>query len=239
MIRVGITGTDTGVGKTVVGCALAAALHARGKRVVAMKPIESGVRHYDPQRDGARLSRASGSVERAASPAVLMNALARTAPIVFPDPVAPIVAARRAGTLIDVDGLDAAVSAASRDADALLVEGAGGLLVPVTRELAFDALFSRWSLDVVIVAANRLGVINHTRLTVAAARSAGLAVRAVVLKDVVEEAPDPSTLDNLALLRELLPDTRVLPLPWIDDVNDLPHLAALAEQSGLVDALID
>lgn len=82
MIRIGVTGTDTGVGKTVVSCALTAALVRRGHRVAAMKPIETGVLPDDPARDGARLARAAGDTQP----------LSVTAPITLPVPSAPLVA---------------------------------------------------------------------------------------------------------------------------------------------------
>src|SRR5437588_695982 len=127
MIRLGITGTDTGVGKTLVGCAIASGLRRHGLRVAAMKPIETGVGRDDPDRDGARLARAAGGV----------LPLSVLAPITLPDPVAPLSATRRAHTSIDLAVLDHAVRTATADADALLVEGAGGLLVPVTDQLSF------------------------------------------------------------------------------------------------------
>ena len=79
MIRIGITGTDTGVGKTLVGCALAAELARRGLRVTAMKPIETGVATDDPRRDGARLARAAGDG----------RPLSLLAPLTLPDALAP------------------------------------------------------------------------------------------------------------------------------------------------------
>src|SRR5215831_3699908 len=97
MIRIGVTGTDTGVGKTVVTCAIAAALRRRGLRVAAMKPVETGAAFNAPERDGYRL-RAASEDDRPISV---------TAPLAFPDPVAPLVAARYAGTSIDIDRLDA------------------------------------------------------------------------------------------------------------------------------------
>jgi dethiobiotin synthetase len=132
--------------------------------------------------------------------------------------------------------LDAAIENASRGYDALIVEGAGGLLVPVTADASYDALFARWSLEVVVVAANRLGVINHTRLTLAAARAAGLRVRAVVLNQVAHAEGDRSIGDNLRLIRDL-EGVPVVELPRVADVDDLALVADLAERSGLVDLI--
>jgi dethiobiotin synthetase len=217
MIRIGVTGTDTGVGKTVVSCALAAGLRRAGLRVAALKPVETGVVFDDPARDGARLSRAAGE----------MLPLSLTAPITLPDPVAPLVAARATGTRIDLAALDDSLRAAASSADAVIVEGAGGLLVPVTEALAYDTLFAHWHLEVVLVAANRLGVINHTRLTIAHLRRCGLPLRAVILNQI-DPHPDRSARDNAALLVEL-EHVRVIETPW---------LAAPYETDSLSDQLL-
>ena len=89
---------------------------------------------------------------------------------------------------MDLDALDRAFHALAEGRDAILVEGAGGLLVPLTRDLAYDGLFVGWGLDLVVVAGNRLGTINHTLLTVRAAHDAGLRVRGVVLNAL---GPEP------------------------------------------------
>jgi dethiobiotin synthetase len=227
VIRIGVTGTDTGVGKTVVTCGLVAALRRRGLRVVGMKPVESGVAPDDPTRDGARIARAAGET----------RPLSVTAPITFPDAVAPLVAARRAGRVIDLDRLDASVKEASRDADVLVVEGAGGLLVPVTDRLSFDMLFARWALEPIVVAANRLGVINHVRLTLAACRAAGLRPRAVVLNTLSTLSFDSSTAENAKMIGEL-ERIAVCELPWLPRLDDLEHNLGVVEQSGLVELLV-
>lgn len=227
MLALGITGTDTGIGKTVVGCALAAAFARRGLRVGVMKPVETGIRDGADDRDAIRLRQAAGS----------SDPISRIAPITLAEPLAPLAAARRAGTRIDLAELDAAFNALMPGRDVLIVEGAGGLLVPLTPEVSFDSLFRRWKLPVVVVAANRLGVINHARLTVAAATAASLVVAAVVLKQVATTQPDPSIEQNADLLRELLPGVPVVDLPWIADVGDPGELAAVAEHCGLMGIL--
>lgn len=213
MIRIGVTGTDTGVGKTVISCALAAGLRRAGLRVAALKPVETGVAFDDPTRDGARLARAAGG----------LLPLAETAPITLPEPVAPLVAARACGTAINLEVLDEIVRSAESKSDALIVEGAGGLLVPVTESLAYDDLFERWRLEVVLVAANRLGVINHTRLTLAHLRRRGLTLRGLVLNQL-EAVPDRSARDNAALLAEL-ERVPVIEAPRLDSVDDLDFLS--------------
>jgi dethiobiotin synthetase len=215
MIRLGVTGTDTGVGKTVVACAIASGLRRRGLRVAGMKPVETGVAADDPARDGARLAGAAGS----------SLPLSMLAPLTYPDPVAPLVAARRTGTVVDLALLDHAVRAASNGADALVVEGAGGLLVPIAERVAFDTLFSRWKLDAVVVAANRLGVINHTRLTLAAIRAAGITISMVVINDVTAET-DTSAAENARIIAEL-ENVPVVELPWLPDAGDLERASEL------------
>jgi dethiobiotin synthetase len=226
VIRIGITGTDTGVGKTLVGCALAAELARRGLRVTAMKPIETGVAAEDPRRDGARLARAAGDG----------RPLSLLAPLTLPDALAPLAAARRIGTNVNIEALDAAVRSAESECDVLLVEGAGGLLVPITESVSFDTLFARWALDLVVVAANRLGVVNHVRLTCAASRRAGLPIRAVVLNHPAPDVRDASVADNARLIAEL-EGVRVIELPWVRDPGDLDGLATICDRSGLADVV--
>ena len=227
MIRLGVTGTDTGVGKTIVSCAIARGVARRGLSVAAMKPIETGVAFDDPARDGSRLAVAARHEH-------LLNT---TAPIVLPDPVAPLVATRRANASLDWQALDAAMAAASTDRDALLVEGAGGLLVPITEHATYATLFRRWTLGVVIVAANKLGVINHTRLTCTACRVEGLRVHAIVLNHAEIAPPnDVSVRDNAAVIAEL-EGIPVFELPWLTDPYDVDLSASHVERSGLLDLL--
>ena len=227
MIRLGITGTDTGVGKTVVGCGLARAMVRRGIAVVAMKPIETGVAFDDPTRDGALLARAADHE----------HLLKTTAPVVLRDPVAPMVAARRTKTGLALSALDRAVEQASADRDALIVEGAGGLLVPITADETYATLFHRWALGMIIVAANKLGVINHVRLTCAACRAEGLPIHAVVLNEAERVSGDASVDDNPTVIEEL-EAVPVIGLPRLPGGFDVDRAASAVEASGLVDLVL-
>lgn len=227
MIALGVTGTDTGVGKTIVSCALAAAFARNGGRVGVLKPVETGVTPTEADRDGVKLAKA----------ALSRDEMTVVTPYAFPDPLAPLVAARRAKDEIDIGRLDGAFRAVSRNRDVVIVEGAGGLLVPVTAEHAFDSLFARWKLSVIIVAANRLGVLNHARLTTRIAAAAGLRVKALVLNDTGDAPGDPSASSNEAVLRELLTDVRVLRFPWVPPPCDHEALASAAERAGLIAAV--
>jgi dethiobiotin synthetase len=164
-----VSGTDTGVGKTVLAAALAAALRADGVDVAAFKPAVTGI---DEPQDG-----------RPADDDLLAAAAGRPAAEVTPHrfgpAVSPHLAAELAGTPLDPAALVAAARALR--ADVVVAEGVGGLLVPLTlgytiRDLAVDL---GW--PVVIAARPGLGTINHSLLTVESARAAGLDVRAVVL----------------------------------------------------------
>lgn len=227
MIGIGVTGTDTGVGKSVVAAALVALLRRRGRRVGAMKPVETGLAPDDPGSDAALLREAAGGDDP----------METVRPVLLPEPLAPWVAAGRAGTGVDLTVLDEAFGRLSEGRDAVVVEGAGGLLVPFTRDMAFDGLCVGWELDMVVVAANRLGVINHTLLTVRAAHDAGLRVRGVVLNQPGTDAGGVAEETNLEALRELLAPVPVYGFPWIEDARDPERLADAAERAGL-DALV-
>ena len=228
LIRLGVTGTDTGVGKTTVSRALLHLLRARGWLVEAMKPVETGVGPDMPMTDAHALRSAAASTAPAAD----------VCPVILDEPLAPWMAARRAGRKIDITPLDTAFGRLAQRAQAIVVEGAGGALVPLTRETDFLTLFHRWRLGVIIVAANRLGAINHTLLTVQAVRAAALPLYGVVLNELAPDAPDVARATNADALRELLGDVPVVSFPWLAAPNDDACVARAAEQSALA-ALID
>jgi dethiobiotin synthetase len=175
-----VAGTDTGVGKTVVAGAICAALAARGERVVAFKPAVTGL--DDPPeggwpRDHELLAAAAGSGQ---SPDDV-------APYTFGPPLSPHYAAELAGTAIAPARLRSAAEAA--DADALICEGVGGLLVPLAAEYSVRDLATDLALPIVVVARSGLGTINHTLLTVEAARATGLDVVGIVMTPWSDPAP--------------------------------------------------
>jgi dethiobiotin synthetase len=221
MIRLGVTGTDTGVGKTVIAVALVSMLRRRGLRVAAMKPVETGVTPGAPT-DAARLLAAAGGRDRPGD----------VGPVTYAEPLAPLVAAGRMGRPVDLSALDVALGRLAAERDAIVVEGAGGLLVPLAEQVSYAALFARWRLGLVVVAANRLGAINHVLLTVQAARAAELQVRGVVVNDGTGAGPDLATATNGAALARLLPDVPVLIWPRLTDVS-YDALGAQAERLGL------
>lgn len=229
MIRIGITGTDTGVGKTYVSTVLLTMLRRRGLSVAAMKPVETGVKADDPASDAMRLRDAAGADDP----------IERVRPILLAEPLAPWVALNRSGGTVDLNALDTAFHALAEGRDAILVEGAGGLLVPLTRDLAYDGLFVGWGLDLIVVAGNRLGTINHTLLTVRAAHDAGLRVRGVVLNALGPEPGGIAERTNLEALAELLDPVPVLPFPWIRRDRTPDYAADIAEEQGFDTLLAD
>jgi dethiobiotin synthetase len=164
-----VTGTDTGVGKTFVGCALAHAWRATGKRVGVVKPVETGV-ETEPE-DARALATAAGDP----------SPLDDVCPYRFRAPLAPSVAGALEGRAVDVDRIAALVERRARTVDVLLGEGAGGLLVPITGTTTWLDLVVRLRLPMLLVAANRLGTVNHCALTARVAAGAGVAIRGFVL----------------------------------------------------------
>ena len=177
--------------------------------------------------DAVRLRDAAGGVD----------ALSLVRPFAMREPLAPMVAAARAGVTISLSVLDAAAHTVSVGRDVLVVEGAGGLLVPITPETSFLDLFARWHCDLLLVAANRLGALNHVLLTVRVAEASGLAVRGIVLTEHHAEDPTVAAMTNYDALVSLLPQHTIVRFPWLPCVTDLDALAAAAAACGL-DAML-
>jgi dethiobiotin synthetase len=222
MIRLGITGTDTAVGKTFLTVLLLDLLRRSGRTVSAMKPVETGVRADDPRSDAMRLRDAAGGEDP----------IEHVRPLLLAEPLSPWVALSRSGGRLDLAALDAAFEALAEGRDAVIVEGAGGLLVPLTRELAYQELFARWGLELVIVAGNRLGALNHTLLTVRAARSGGLPVRGVILNALGPGRAGIAERTNQEALAELLDPIPVLAFPWIARNRSRAYAVEIAEENG-------
>jgi dethiobiotin synthetase len=223
-----VTGTDTGIGKTVVSCALAARARQLGLRVSAMKPIESGVVERSVSDSGLA---SDADRLRAACGSTLPMSVVR--PYVLEEPLAPMIAAARANVQIDMAVLDAALTQVEQDVDVVLVEGAGGLLVPIDLSMSYLDLFARWRLPLLVVAGNKLGVLNHVLLTVRAAETAGVPVRAIVLTSLSDRDTSVAEATNFEALTTLLPRYTILRFPWVDRPDDLDALTAAAEGGGL------
>ncbi|MFP4080845.1 MAG: dethiobiotin synthase [Ectothiorhodospira sp.] len=216
-----ITGTDTGVGKTVVACALIRALVARGLSVLPRKPVESGCERRGGilwPADGARLLDAAGEDE-----------LDRVTPWRFTHALAPDRAARLAGTPLHLGALAAACRPRG-DAHWVVVEGAGGFCSPLAEGALNADLAVALGWPLILVAPDRLGVLNHVLLTAEAATRRGLTLAGIVLNDMGQ--PGPQGMDNAGDLEARLPVPLLRPgrmdadhpqpppemAPWLDAV---------------------
>ena len=230
-----VTGTDTGVGKTRTSCALIHALrHAGHAKVVGMKPVAAGCDWVDETaaQPGHWLNEDVAAMRAAASlqvPASFDN------PYALPDAVSPHIAARRAGVVIELDHLEASFHALRSHADAVVVEGAGGFIVPFCEpdpDLGGDwatsaDLAQRLRLPIILTVGVRLGCLNHALLTQEAILSRGLHfagwVANVVDPDMLEQAA------NLATLQARLRAPMLAHWPWdpLATPADLAHRLTL------------
>jgi len=188
-----VTGTDTGVGKTFVTSGLIRFSRSKGIDAVGMKPICTG-----DNNDVRQLLEACGSCE----PEYLIN------PVWYRTPVAPYTASMIENRLIDLEAIQKAFEQLAKQHSSVLVEGAGGIAVPIFAQYDFRDLARDLRLNVIVVAANRLGVLNHTRLTVEAVRTAGLKCTLIALNSLPTDS-DISQPTNLSVL-ETLVDVPVL-----------------------------
>ncbi|HUW31382.1 MAG TPA: dethiobiotin synthase [Planctomycetota bacterium] len=209
-----ITATDTGAGKTVFTAALAARLRAAGRDVVAIKPIASGA----VIASGRRFSADAVFLEQAArsgEPAGAIN------PVLLDAPLAPAVAARLQGQTILPECVAECCRRVAARHEIVLVEGVGGLLVPLTDDCTVADFALMLGLSLIVVARPGLGTINHTALTVECARTRGLRVAGVVISGY-PDSPGLAEQTNPAEIQRL---------------TGLPVLAVLPQATGLdVDA---
>ena len=184
-----VTGTDTGVGKTFVACGLLKAFRQMGVSVAPFKPVETGCPEYPM--DGRLLKEAAGlSIDDS-----------EVVPFLFSEPLAPAVAEELEGKKIDLEVLGQNLKRLRSSYEMVVVEGAGGLLVPVKGRITYADLAVMWDLPVLVVARSKLGTINHTLLTLRVARACGLKVLAVVLNGY--EGADTAERTNPRIIKEL------------------------------------
>ena len=218
-----VTATDTGVGKTIVAGAMVAALRARGVRACGAKPIESGcvldtVTGLLMPADGVFLQKASGGGED----------LDLIAPVRFEAPLAPLAAAREAGEVVRVEEALKAVDELQGKYDTLIVEGIGGLMVPLAERYMVSDMARDIGYPLIVVASTFLGTINHTLLSVRRAQDEGLEVEGVVL--CCHRQPEGTLAEstNARMLEEYLNVPILGTFPFLHN-TDVDTLAEAAE----------
>jgi adenosylmethionine-8-amino-7-oxononanoate aminotransferase len=223
-----VTGTDTGVGKTIVAAGLVRGLRSLGRDAAAMKPVATGV---PPDDDADLLAAAAGTGD----PRGLVR------PYRFREPLAPAVAADREEKAIDPERIRRAFAELAALHELVVVEGVGGLLVPITWNWTVADLAADLDLPIVIVGRLGLGTLNHCALTAEAARRRGLRVLGIVLSPDSDGPPGPAEETNPGALAALTAERvlGVLPRVPADRARDPDALAEALRESGALDRIAD
>ena len=221
-----ITGTDTGVGKTLVGTHIVRSWHGAGRSVGAYKPVASGA-----ERD-TQWTLIWSDVEGYFTALNGAYPRERICPQHFTAPLAPPVAARFENRIVDSDLLANGVNWWLKQVDLLIVEGAGGLLSPMTENQSNADLAQLLGLDLLIVARAGLGTINHTLLTVEAAERRGLSIKGIVLNATHPMSDDQSVNSNAEEIarRCSVPILGVLPHSTGGDLLHHPAFLRMIDQ---------
>ena len=198
-----VTGTDTGVGKTLVSCVLLQALSAQGRRVAGFKPVAAGC-GPDGRNEDARLLSAASS---------LPLADAEVNPYCLPPPIAPHIAAAQSGVRIELAHLLKAYRGLAAKVDEVVVEGAGGFLVPLNDTQTFADLAAELQMPVVLVAGMRLGCLSHTLLTAEAIATRGLVLAGWVAN--VLDADMPALQENIDTLHKRIAAPLLGVIPYL------------------------
>lgn len=206
-----ITGTDTGVGKTLVAAALIERFVKSGIPTIGMKPIAAGAKLV-----GGCLM--NDDVEQLIAASNTEAPLMHINPYVFEPAIAPHIAAKQAGIDISMNQIMAAFHALSEQAEIVIVEGAGGFLVPINDTEDMSDLASALALPVVLVVGMRLGCLNHALLTIASIKAKGLQLVGWVANSTDEPAM-ASFDENLLSLKQRIAAPCLGVIPWVDGMN--------------------
>ena len=203
-----VTGTDTGVGKTLVAALLAVGLRRRGYNVGVMKPVATGAVYFKDDFGGSTLAAEDTRVLHKATDG--RQPLSLISPCVFELPASPHLAARQSGTSVDKERILSTFHQLIDKSPILIVEGVGGLLVPLLDNWLLADMAGSFGLPLLVVARSGLGTLNHTLLTLEVARTRGLDVAGVIINQTAQ--PDHSSQgtpwttieqDNIATIRRL------------------------------------
>jgi dethiobiotin synthetase len=210
-----VTGTDTSVGKTAVTALLLAHAQGGGVNVRALKPFSTG---------GTSDEALLGALQRNSLPINFFH---------YAEPIAPWAAARKRGETVALNDALRPIQEQRLSCELLLVEGAGGVLTPLGHEFTAADLITELQAEVIVVAANRLGVLNHTMLTVETLRNRGL--RSIRIALVEHAGADASRKTNMGDLNDLLRGIPVINIPFLENYRtDADYIRAAARQIGSV-----
>lgn len=230
-----ITGTDTDVGKTMVSCAIAAALSKRGLRVGVAKPIETGAvaneQGHLVGHDCAKLAAAAGSLQL---PEELASYL-------FREPAAPLVAAAAEHAHVDPTRLAADVRATAATSEFMLVEGAGGIMVPIAPDFTYLELAHELALPIVVVVGSRLGCVNHALMTLELLERRGLTTAGWILNNYNPADPfELAARTNRELIASFTAAPNLGTFHFVEESSrgDWAKLGTMAEQALDLDALL-
>ncbi len=188
-----ITGTDTGAGKTVVTGLLGRFLAEKGINVCTQKWVETGAGGIPPDMKNHLVFLEKGYGRKA-------EYLPEMSPYVLAFPASPHLAARMEKEKIDVSRIKSALTLLNKKFDAVIIEGTGGLLVPIDDEKTMADVVKRLRVKIIIVVANRLGAINHTLMTVEAARARDLEIAGLIFNRLSQAADERILKDNLKII---------------------------------------
>lgn len=204
-----ITGTDTDVGKTIVTASIATSLRDKGMDIGVFKPMMSGAKREDPNSDVSILKQFADDG----------NALERINPFQFDEPLAPYIAAKREGRTITLEQVEQAWRNVEPDHDVFLVEGAGGLMVPMGPGYLAADVAKAIGYPLLIVARPGLGTVNHTLLTIRYAESIGLRVAGIILNGMKKDTKGIAEQTNPALIEEFSGVPVIGMLPWMKEIE--------------------
>jgi dethiobiotin synthetase len=216
-----VTGTDTGVGKTVMACALVRALRQCGLRVAVMKPVASGAR---PTPEGLRNDDALALIDAAESSAPYAD----VNPYCFEPPVSPHIAAKEAGVQVDVGMIRSKFLQISAGADCVVVEGAGGWHAPLSEHQTMADLAWELSIPALLVVGLRLGCLNHAHLTRLGIEAHGVSF-AGWIASVVDEAMARKE-ENLLTLERALGEPALAIVPYTSEAGSLVLESSVAQR---------
>lgn len=226
-----ITGTDTDVGKTVVAGALAMGLKKIGFSVGVMKPVETGCKKVGKRlipSDAIFLKKASGS----------RDSLDLINPYRFEKSLAPSVASELEGVRIDISRILKTFDIMKKRHDIVIIEGAGGILVPVYKDYLFLDLIRDLGLPVLIVARPSLGTINHTLLTIRCAQEYGIPVIGFILNYTKDLKQDPSEKTNPLVIKRLSNVPLIGIFPFIRNLKNNPERLRVFDTENILNGIL-